>query len=114
MSYTQVFGGSTIYPSQPEYFAVALGANIELTWPLESNAPTYPAARIIGITSSGAYSITLPDATLASVGQTILFANYSGSTNSVTVKDNGGSTVATIAVGETFQFYLSANSTGVY
>ena len=111
MSYNSVFGGSTIYPSQPEYLAVALSANIELTWPLESNSPTYPAARIIGVTSTGAYSITLPDATLASVGQTILVANYSGSTNSVTIKNNGGSTIATIAVGETFQLYLSTNST---
>ena len=58
MSYQSVFGGTAIYPSDPTYLAVTLGSNIELEWPLESNSPTYPAARIIDVTSSGAYEIT--------------------------------------------------------
>ena len=111
MSYSSVFGGTTIYPSEVTYLAVALSADITLEWPLESNSPTYPAARIIDVTAAGAYSITLPDATLTSAGQTILFNNLSGSSSSFTVKDNSGATIATLTVGTQWQVYLSGTST---
>jgi hypothetical protein len=111
MSYNSVFGGTTIFPADVSYLAVALTENIELEWPLESNSPTYPAAGIIDVTSTGAYSVTLPDATLTSVGQTILFNNLSASTNDVTLKDNSGATIATIGVGTQWQVYLAGVAT---
>lgn len=111
MSYTQVFGGTTIYPSDVSYLALALAANTELAWPLESNDPENPAARVIDVTTSGAYSITLPDATQTGPGQTILFNNLSASSDSFTLKDNSGATIATVAVGEQWQVYLASNTT---
>lgn len=111
MSYTQVFGGTTIYPSDVSYLALALSADKALEWPLESNDPTNPAARIIDVTTTGSYSITLPDATQTGAGQTILFNNLSASTNSFTLKDYGGSTIATVGIGEQWQVYLSDTST---
>ena len=112
MSYTDVFGGSTIYPSQVSYLAVALSAaNITLEWPLESDAPEYPAARILDVTSANSRSITLPDATLAGPGETILFNNLPASSTSFTVKDAAGTTVATVAVGTACQLYLASNAT---
>ena len=112
MSYTDVFGGSTIYPSQVSYLAVALSAaNITLEWPLESDAPEYPAARILDVTSANSRSITLPDATLAGPGETILFNNLPASSTSFTVKDAAGTTVATVAVGTAWQLYLAGNAT---
>lgn len=112
MSYTDVFGGSTIYPSQVSYLAVALSAaNITLEWPLESDAPEYPAARILDVTSANSRSITLPDATLAGPGETILFNNLPASSTSFTVKDAAGATVATVAVGTAWQLYLAGNAT---
>ena len=111
MSYTQVFGGTTIYPSDVSYLALALSADKALEWPLESNDPSNPAARIIDVTTSGSYSVTLPDATQTGAGQTILFNNLPASTNSFLVKDYSGSTIATVGVGEQWQVYLSDTST---
>lgn len=111
MSYNDVFGGTAIYPADPSYLAVDLDADIELEWPLESNAPEYPAARIIDVTTSGTYEITLPDATQASTGQTILFNNVAGSTDPFDILDNAGGAVATVAVGEQWQIWLTDVST---
>lgn len=111
MSYTQVFGGTTIYPSDVSYLAITLDANKVLEWPLESNDPSNPAARIIDVTSSGSYIISLPDATLTGAGQTILFNNLSASTHAFTVKDYSGNTIATVGIGEQWQVYLAATTT---
>lgn len=111
MTYTSVFGGTTIYPSDVSYLPLALGADVALDWPLENEGSLYPAARIIDVTASGAYGITLPDATLTGAGQTILFNSLVGSSATFTVKDYSGATVASVAPGETWQLYLAGTST---
>lgn len=111
MSYTQVFGGTTLYPSDVSYLALALNANKVLEWPLESNDPANPAARVIDVTTTGAYSLTLPDATQTGAGQTLFFNNLSASTNSFTLRDAAGGVVATIAIGEQWQAYLAGTAT---
>jgi hypothetical protein len=111
VSYTSVFGGNTIYPSDVSYLAVALTADIELEWPLESSGELPPAARILDVTPDvSGWDIVLPDATLTGAGQTILFNNLSGS-RSFFVKDFAGNTLATIAFGEQWQVYLAATTT---
>jgi hypothetical protein len=111
VSYTSVFGGNTIYPSDVSYLAVALTADIELEWPLESSGELPPAARIIDVTpDASGWDIVLPDATLTGAGQTILFNNLSGS-RSFFVKDFAGNTLATVAFGEQWQVYLAATTT---
>lgn len=111
MSYTSVFGGNTIYPSDVSYLALTLVADVELEWPLESSGELPPAARIIDVTPSpGNWSVILPDATLTGAGQVILFNNVSGSQNFY-VKDFAGNTLATIGHGEQWQFYLAATTT---
>ena len=111
MSYTQVFGGTTIYPSDVSFLAVTLDDDKSLEWPLESNDPENPAARIIDVTASGAYSVSLPDATQTGAGQTILFNNLGASSSSFYVKDYAGNTLATVAVGEQWQVYLAGTAT---
>lgn len=111
MSYTSVFGGTTIYPSDVSLLAIMLNADKALEWPLESNDPSNPAARIIDVTTTGSYAITLPDATQTGAGQTILFNNLPASSNSFLLKDAGGSTIATVGVGEQWQVYLSGTAT---
>lgn len=111
MSYTSVFGGTTIYPSDVSYLAITLDADKALEWPLESNDPSNPAARVIDVTTTGAHSIVLPDATQTGAGQTILFNNLSPSSNSFTLKDYGGNTIATIGIGEQWQVYLAGTAT---
>jgi hypothetical protein len=108
-TYTQIFGGTTIYPSDVSYLALALTADTALDWPLESNTLLRPAARIIDVTPTGAFSIFLPPADETGVGQTILFNNLGPST--VTVKNSAGGTLLSIAQGEQWQIYLTDNTT---
>ena len=111
MSYTSVFSGNTIYPSDVSYLALALDVDTPLEWPLESSGGLPPAARIIDVTASGAYSVVMPDATQTAAGQTILFNNLNASSSAFTIKDFAGSTIATVGVGEQWQIYLAATST---
>lgn len=108
-TYTQVFGGTTIYPSDVSYLALSLTADTTLEWPLESNTTNNPAARIIDITPTGSYSIFMPPADETGTGQTILFNNLGP--NTVTIKSSTGVTLASIAQGEQWQLYLTNNST---
>jgi len=108
MSYTSVFGGTQIYPSDVSYLSLALTVDTPLEWPLESSGDLAPAARIIDVTpASAGVSIILPDATLTGAGQTILFNNL-GVTNSFFVKDFAGNTLVTVASGTQWQVYLAA------
>ena len=111
MSYTSVFGGNTIYPSDVSYLSIALSVDTPLEWPLESSGTEAPAARIIDVdpTASG-FGVVLPDATLTGAGQTILFNNIDA-TYSFYIKDFDGNILATAAFGEQWQVYLAATTT---
>lgn len=108
-TFTQVFGGSTIYPSDVSYLALTLSADTTLEWPLESSTSENPAARIIDVTPTGVYSITMPPADQTGVGQTVLFNNLGPQT--VTVKNSAGATLLSMAQGEQWQIYLTDNTT---
>ena len=109
--YTEVFGGSTVYPSEVSYLALALSADATLTWPMEASAGDNPAAQIIDVTASGAHSITLPDATTGSPGYSVTVNSLPASTGSISVLDASGALVMTVAVGEQWTTYLANNST---
>lgn len=108
-SFTQVFGGTTIYPSDVSYLALPLTGNISLQWPLEATTGNNVVARIIDVTPTGAYTITMPDATEVGVGQTILFNNLGPST--ISVNSASGAAILSIAAGEQWQCYLIDNTT---
>jgi hypothetical protein len=109
-SFTNTFGGTVIYPADVSYRAVALTANVTLTWPTELATNTDVVSSIMDVTPSGAgFTIRMPDATQASVGQTALFFNVGAS--SFTVADNSGNTIQTIASGQAWQIYLTDNTT---
>jgi hypothetical protein len=111
VSYTSVFGGNTIYPSDVSYLSLALTADTPLEWPLESSGTEDPAARIIDVDpDASGRSIVLPDATLTGAGQTILFNNIDP-TYSFFVKDYAGNTLATVTAGTQWQVYLAATTT---
>lgn len=107
-SFTQVFGGNTIYPSDVSYLALALDADTILAWPLNSNSQNV-AARIIDVTPTGPYTITLSDAMSVGVGTTILFNNLGPDT--ITVDKADGNAILSIGPGEQWQTYLIDNST---
>jgi hypothetical protein len=108
-TFTQVFGGTTIYPSDVSYLSLALTADITLEWPLESSTAEYPVARIIDVTPTGAFSIIMPPADQTGTGQTVLFNNLGP--NTVTVKNSVGATLLSMAQGEQWQIYLTSNTT---
>lgn len=111
MSFTNVFGGNTIFPSDVSYLSIALSADTPLEWPLESSGTEDPAARIIDVTpDASGYSIILPDATLTGAGQTILFNNID-TTYDFFVDDHAGNTIATVPAGTQWQVYLSDTTT---
>jgi hypothetical protein len=111
-TYTDPFGGSTIQPSQVSYQAIALSANIVLSWPEDSSdASTDPIfARLTDVTpSGGGFSIQLPDARRVSSGYDGFFSNLGAS--SYTIRNAAGNTIATVAAGEVRYIYLQSNAT---
>lgn len=110
MTFTQVFGGTTIYPAGVSYRAVALSADQTLAWPVETATSGNVVAQIMDITpSAGSLSIIMPPANEVSVGETTLFFN--AGSFAFTVKDDGGNTIVSIAAGLSYQVYLIGNST---
>lgn len=109
-TYTQTFGGANIYPSDVSYRYVSLTVDQALDWPLET-APTNDIAASIMDVNATATSlvITMPDATEASTGQTVLFNNVGS--NTFTVKTSTGVQICALTSGSTFQIYLTDNST---
>ena len=114
-SYTEVFGGTNIYPSDVTYLSFNLSsANIVLAWPVETNAPNtladYVAARIMDVNSTGsAKKIYLPAANDASVGECFLFNNIG--TTSFTVVGSTGTSICTVLPGTLWQVYMTSNTT---
>lgn len=109
MSYTNVFGGGVIYPSDDSYSLTVLSANTTLYWPTEIGAdPVACALMDVDPTISG-LRITLPDARLVSVGENIIFNNVGSFTFSVNKSD--GTQVASVATGKVWLVYLIDNTT---
>lgn len=109
-TYTDVFGGANIYPSEISYSSYALTADVTLSWPEETSSSTDLATRIIDIASAtNGWAFILPAANKTGTGNTILFNNLSNQT--VTVKNSSGVQVVTIAPSELWQVYLADNST---
>jgi len=108
--YTDVFGGANIYPSEISYSAIALSADVVLSWPEETSASSNLATRIIDVTASaGSLSIFMPDAMKSGTGNTVLFNNQGA--NTFIVKNAVGTQLASIAAGTVWQVYLTSNTT---
>lgn len=109
-SYTNIFGGNNINPALLSYAAYAISSNLTLVWAFEAEDGQSVAAAKIDVTASvGSLSVTMPDAQLVSDGQDILVTNRGS--NTFTVKDNDGNTLATVTSGTSWYIYLTDNST---
>jgi len=114
-SYTEVFGGTNIYPSDVSYLAFNLNtADVTLSWPVETNAPNaaaqYPAARIMDVNCTGSSrKVYMPAADQAGVGECALFNNIG--TISFTVVNSVGTVICTVAPGTLWQVYMTSNTT---
>jgi len=109
-TYTDVFGGANIYPSEVDYSDIALTSNITLSWPEETSTSVNLATKIMGVTPSvSGLALTLPPANKTGTGQTILFNNLGSQTFAVI--NAVGVQVVTVAPGTLWQIYLSDNTT---
>jgi hypothetical protein len=111
MSYNSPFTGTVIQPTDVSYRSVTLSANTQLEWPINGNATTDYAARIMNVTASSAgLALWMPPANQTSVGNDALIRNVGA--NSFTVKDYAGTnTIITIAAGEAKYIYITSNAT---
>ena len=109
-SYTNVFGGNVVYPSEISYRAFTIAVNTALSWPTELATDTNVVAQIMDVTASvGSLELQMPDATGASVGETTLIFNVGS--EAFTVTDDLGGTIVSIAPGLAYQIYLTDNTT---
>ena len=111
MSYTNVFTGSTIYPTEVALTKLDMTANVVLQWPTEAPLGEPLASEIVEITSSTStsWTIKVPDAMLVSVGQTILFNNRTAV--AISVVDYNSVPIVSVPAGTQWQIYLATNTT---
>lgn len=108
--YTETFGGANIFPAQVSLLKLNITADATLAWPVEQALPGADVmAWILEITATAGLSITFPSAALAAEGQAILVNNVGAQT--VTIKNNAGGVIGTVASGVVKQLYLEDNTT---
>jgi hypothetical protein len=109
-TFTNIFGGSNISPSEISYAEVSLTANTTFDWALETAPSSNLIAGIMDVTATaGPWSLTLPSALEAGTGQAILFNNVGSET--FIIRDNAGNQVAAPVSGSVWQIYLTDNTT---
>ena len=106
-TYTSVFGDSAVPPSGQSYTTLALTVNVQTYWP-ELAVGGNTLADIVDVTSTGAFSITLPEASTVSTGRDLLIRNLSAFT--ITIKNFTESIVCTLAAGAVKYLYITDNS----
>lgn len=109
-TYTDVFGGANIYPSEISYSAITLTADLTLHWPEETSAAANFVTRIIDVTAaSGPFALIMPSAQETSTGQTVLLNNVG--VHPFVVRDAAGAQIVSVAAGTLWQIYLTDNTT---
>jgi len=109
--YVNPYTGSTISPSQVGYESLSISTNTTLQWPV-NGATSSVVANIIEVTATTTgLKLILPAATQVSTGQSFLIKNV-GNTNPFTVvKNDGSTTIVSIASGLAYYVYLTDNTT---
>jgi hypothetical protein len=102
VSFSSVFGGNAVQPSQVSYAAYNIPPSIELFWPSTGTSTDAIVADNIDILTTGAgATVTMPDATQVSTGQSVFFSNLG--TNVFSVLDFDGNTIATVPIASVSQ-----------
>jgi len=111
MSYTDVFGGETIFPSQLSYLKITTAVDIELQWPREQQIEGQNVvADFMEIdATAGSINISMPDARNTSTGNKTTISNVGS--NDFDIVDNTGGSIQTIMPGQQWILVLTDNST---
>lgn len=102
-------GNQTLNPTYLSYAAYTITEDLVLQWPFQADDDADVLAAKIDVTADAGLGVYFPDASLASVGQDALV--YNAGSNTFTVKADDGSTIGSVASGESWYFYLTDNST---
>jgi hypothetical protein len=109
-TYVNPITGQTINPSQIGYEELTISTNTALDWPINGTVNQYVVASIIQITATVAsLEVALPSALQVSTGQSVLIQNVGS--NTFTVTDISGNTIASVASGVAEYIFLTDNST---
>ena len=109
-TYVNPITGQTINPSQIGYEELTISTNTALDWPINGTVNQYVVASIIQITATVAsLQVALPSALQVSTGQSVLIQNVGS--NTFTVTDISGNTIASVASGVAEYIFLTDNST---
>jgi len=98
-----------LQPAQPSFAAYDLTEDITLVWPFGFLASNLVVAANMNFDSSSNYTVTLPDATQASVGTTFIVNNIG--TSNVTLASSEGADTWTLVAGLCYYFLLIDNTT---
>lgn len=107
-TYTQVFGGQALPSSGPSYSAVTLTTNTQFYWPELAVGPAI-MTDIMDVDCATTVQLILPDASVVSVGRTVMIRNTGAAQIAVTNFTGAGVTI--VAPGVMKYLYLSDNST---
>ena len=108
-NYVDAFTGLTINPSTVGYESLSISANTALQWPINGNTSNV-VANIIDVTATTTgLKLFMPNATQVSSGQNVIIRNIGS--NTFTVTDTSGNTIASIASGLADFIYLTDNTT---
>lgn len=116
--FIDVFGGPNVNPTQLSYTSIlANGSRATLQWNLPGDqniqpggAFIYPAASKIDIVGFFSGGVVMPDATLVTPGQDILFNNVTGA-DAIIYADDGVTQILSMPAGTAWFVYLTDNST---
>jgi len=104
------FSNAPVQPAFSSYLSLELTENVALEWPFQNQNTLYPFSQTVQIngTDSANLVISLPDATVTSVGQTVCFLNSAD--QNVIISDFEQNIIVTIQPSQDYYLTLSDNS----
>ena len=107
-TYTNVFGNDAVPPAGNSFASVSLTADTAFSWPQLATGGDL-MADIMEVAAASTYAMTFPAASSVGKGTDVLVRNVGA--NTITLKDNAGGVIGTVAAGVAKYLYLTDNST---
>lgn len=109
-SYTDIFGGGTVQPSQVSYQQYVLTEDITLVWPTSFVDSPFVTARYMEFEAAqDGFTVTFPSAEIVSVGYDLILNNIG--THDITLNNNQGALIVNLAAGSLIYLVLVDNTT---
>lgn len=109
MSFTAKFSGISVPPAGVSFNTITLAANATFAWPYSYTGSLNVISKIMEISCSAGVIMTMPSAMEVSKGEDFLVRNVGA--NLLTIYNNIGITIGTVASGAVLAVYLKSNAT---